>query len=113
SIGSLGARGESDIVEDVHVKNCTLTETLTGVRIKTKQTKAIKISDVTYRGISGTSLTDKAINLNCDQNVGCSNLVFDRVYVRSAVPKMKVFSFCHNAHGRASHTKPILNCLLK
>ncbi|MCI17377.1 putative polygalacturonase, partial [Trifolium medium] len=30
SIGSLGARGESDIVEDVHVKNCTLTETLTG-----------------------------------------------------------------------------------
>lgn len=37
SIGSLGARGETDIVEDVHVKNCTLTETLTGVRIKTKQ----------------------------------------------------------------------------
>lgn len=37
SIGSLGARGESDIVEDVHVKNCTIIETLNGVRIKTKQ----------------------------------------------------------------------------
>lgn len=37
SIGSLGTRGETDIVEDVHVENCTLTETLTGVRIKTWQ----------------------------------------------------------------------------
>jgi len=33
----LGTRGETDIVEDVHVENCTLTETLTGVRIKTWQ----------------------------------------------------------------------------
>ena len=37
SIGSLGTSGETDIVEDVHVFNCTLTETLTGVRIKTWQ----------------------------------------------------------------------------
>ncbi|CAL5199800.1 unnamed protein product [Lathyrus oleraceus] len=152
SIGSLGARGESDIVEDVHVKNCTIIETLNGVRIKTKQggggfarritfekikfvrannpiiieqfycikpmicpnkTQAIKVSDVTFKWILGTSLTDKAINLNCDQNVGCSNIVFDHVYVQSAVPGMKVFSFCHNAHGTATHTKPKPFCLLK
>ncbi|XP_020224229.1 probable polygalacturonase At3g15720 [Cajanus cajan] len=152
SIGSLGTRGETDIVEDVHVKNCTLTETLTGVRIKTWQggggyarrisfekikfvranspiiidqfycphrsdcqnkTQAIKVSDVTYKGIFGTSLTDKAINLSCDQNVGCSNLVFDHVYITSADPKQKVFSYCHNAHGIATHTKPSLKCLLK
>ena len=37
SIGSLGKSGENDTVEDIHVKNCTLTETLTGVRIKTWQ----------------------------------------------------------------------------
>ncbi|KAJ1413370.1 Pectin lyase fold/virulence factor [Sesbania bispinosa] len=146
------ARGETDIVEDVQVKNCTLTETLTGVRIKTIQggggfarrisfeqirfvrahnpimidqfycvngmtcqnkTQAIKVSDITYRGIIGTSLTDKAINLNCDQNVGCSNIVLDRVYIAPAVPGLKVFSFCHNAHGKATHTKPSVNCLLK
>ncbi|KAI4355736.1 hypothetical protein L6164_004483 [Bauhinia variegata] len=152
SIGSLGTRGETDIVEDVHVQNCTLTETLTGVRIKTWQggigyarritfdkirfvrannpiiidqfycpngvdcqnkTEAIKVSDVTYKGITGTSLMDKVINLSCDQNLGCSNIVFDRVYIASAVAGMKVYSFCHNAHGRATHTKPNLNCLLR
>lgn len=77
------------------------------------KTEAIKVSDVTYRGIVGTSLMDKAINLNCDQNVGCSNIVFDRVYIAHADPKRKVFSYCHNAHGRATHTKPALKCLLK
>ncbi|KHN22454.1 Putative polygalacturonase [Glycine soja] len=152
SIGSLGTRGDTDIVEDVHVENCSLTETLTGVRIKTwqggagyarritfenirfvranspiiidqfycphrsdcqNQTRAIKISDVTYKGIVGTSLTDKAINLSCDQNVGCSNIVLDHVYITPAVPGQKVFSYCHNAHGIATHTKPSVKCLLK
>ncbi|XP_027343456.1 probable polygalacturonase At3g15720 [Abrus precatorius] len=152
SIGSLGTGGDTDIVEDVQVKNCTLTETLTGVRIKTWQggagfarrisfenirfvranspiiidqfycpnkvdcqnkTRAVKVSDVTYKGIVGTSLTDKAINLSCDQNVGCSNIVFDHVYINSAVPGQKVISYCNNAHGTATHTKPVMNCLLK
>ncbi|WVY99634.1 hypothetical protein V8G54_025704 [Vigna mungo] len=152
SIGSLGTRGETDIVEDVHVENCTLTETLTGVRIKTWQggagfarrisfekikfvrannpiiidqfycphrsdcqnkTASIKVSDITYKGIVGTSLTDKAINLSCDENVGCSNIVLDHVYITSAIPGQKVFSFCHNAHGTATHTKPSVKCLLK
>ncbi|XP_027929441.1 probable polygalacturonase At3g15720 [Vigna unguiculata] len=152
SIGSLGTRGETDIVEDVHVENCTLTETLTGVRIKTWQggagfarrisfekitfvrannpiiidqfycphrtdcknkTASIKVSDITYKGIVGTSLTDKAINLSCDENVGCSNIVLDHIYITSAVPGQKVFSFCHNAHGTATHTKPSVKCLLK
>ncbi|XP_054779578.1 probable polygalacturonase At3g15720 [Prosopis cineraria] len=152
SIGSLGTRGEMDNVEDVTVRNCTITETLTGVRIKTWQggigyarrikfegirfvrannpiiidqfycphrtdckneTKAIRVSDVTYRGIVGTSLTKEAINLRCDQNIGCSNLVFDRVSLSSAVAGQKAIAFCHNAHGTASHTKPSLtNCLL-
>ncbi|XLT03758.1 hypothetical protein HN51_042507 [Arachis hypogaea] len=152
SIGSLGTRGETDIVEDVHVYNCTLTETMTGVRIKTWQggagyarnitfekikfvranspiiidqfycpnrvdcqnkTQAIRVSDVTYKGIIGTSLMDEAINLSCDQNVGCYNIVLDRVYIQHAVPGRKVYSFCHNAHGTASHTKPSVKCLLK
>ncbi|XP_061359824.1 probable polygalacturonase At1g80170 [Gastrolobium bilobum] len=152
SIGSLGISGENDIVEDVHVENCTLTETLTGVRIKTVQggsgfarrisfekirfvranspiiidqfycpdkvdcqnkTQGVKVSDVTYRGIVGTSLTSEVINLSCDQNVGCSNIVFDRVYISSLVAGQKAFSFCNNAHGTATHTKPALKCLLK
>ncbi|KAI9074738.1 hypothetical protein K1719_043270 [Acacia pycnantha] len=152
SIGSLGTGGSVDIVEDVTVRNCTITETLTGVRIKTWQggdgyarkirfegirfvrtnnpiiidqfycpnsnnckneTKAVRVSDVTYRGIVGTSLTQEAINLSCDQNIGCSNIVFDRVYLSSAVSGQKATVYCHNAHGTFSHTKPSLKkCLL-
>ena len=35
SVGSLGKGGEYAIVEEVHVKNCTLTGTTNGARIKT------------------------------------------------------------------------------
>ena len=35
SVGSLGKGGEYAIVEEVHVKNCTLKGTSNGVRIKT------------------------------------------------------------------------------
>ncbi|KAK7261923.1 hypothetical protein RIF29_28247 [Crotalaria pallida] len=152
SIGSLGTAGKVDTVEDVQVRNCTITDTLTGVRIKTWQggagyarrisfedirfvrannpiiidqfycphrddcqtkAQAVKVSDVTFKGISGTSLMDKAINLNCDPNIGCSNIVLDNIDITSAVPGMQVFSYCNNAHGRVFNTKPAVNCLLK
>ncbi|XP_019458885.1 PREDICTED: probable polygalacturonase At3g15720 [Lupinus angustifolius] len=152
SIGSLGTAGKTDTVEDVHVKNCTITETLTGVRIKTWQggagfarrisfedikfvranspiiidqfycpnridcqnkTEAVKVSDVTFKRIVGTSLMEEAINLSCDQNIGCSNIVLDDIDITSAIPGKEVFSFCHNAHGKAINTKPAVNCLLK
>ncbi|XP_050219631.1 probable polygalacturonase At3g15720 [Mercurialis annua] len=35
SIGSLGDKGQHDVVEDVHVRNCTFIRTMNGVRIKT------------------------------------------------------------------------------
>ncbi|CAL0322002.1 unnamed protein product [Lupinus luteus] len=70
------------------------------------KTEAVKVSDVTYKRIVGTSLMEEAINLSCDQNIGCSNIVLDNIDITSAVPGKEVFSFCHNAHGRAIKTKP-------
>ncbi|XP_048129473.1 probable polygalacturonase At3g15720 [Rhodamnia argentea] len=152
SIGSLGAHGENDTVENVIVQNCTLKGTMTGVRIKTWQgglgyarnisfnkirfirvdnpiiidqyycptkvdcqnkTSGIRVSDISYSAIYGTSVTDKVINLSCDQNFGCSNIVLDHVYIKSTVPKTKAYPYCFNAHGRYSHTKPAVTCLLE
>ncbi|KAF8026746.1 hypothetical protein BT93_F3275 [Corymbia citriodora subsp. variegata] len=152
SIGSLGAHGENDTVENVTVQNCTLKGTMTGVRIKTWQggigfarkisfnkirfiqvdnpiiidqyycptevgcqneTSGIRLSDISYSAIYGTSVTDKVINLSCDQNFGCSNIVLDHVYITSTVPEKKAYSYCFNAHGRYSHTRPAVPCLLK
>ncbi|PPS04524.1 hypothetical protein GOBAR_AA16129 [Gossypium barbadense] len=125
SIGALGAHGE-DTVEEVHVRNCTLKGTMTGVRIKTWQvldivrqskqlgqqvTSGIRISDVSYRSIIGTSTTDKVINLSCDQNVGCTNIQFNYVYITSTVPGKKAYAFSFNAHGNYTHTRPVVKGL--
>lgn len=75
------------------------------------QPLAIKLSDITFSGISGTSMMDNVINLSCSQSVPCTNIVMDSVYITSLVPGRKAFGKCVNAHGKASHVKPSLNCL--
>ncbi|KAJ0522570.1 putative endo-polygalacturonase [Helianthus annuus] len=71
----------------------------------------VKLSDITFRGISGTSNMENVINLSCSKTVACTNIVVDRVYIKSAIPGRKVYGSCINAHGRATHVKPYLNCL--
>ncbi|KVH93030.1 Glycoside hydrolase, family 28 [Cynara cardunculus var. scolymus] len=74
-------------------------------------TSAVKLSDITYKGIAGTSSMDNVINLSCSESVACTNIVMDSVYISSATPGRKVFGSCINAHGRLSHVKPFLKCL--
>ncbi|XP_038999711.1 probable polygalacturonase At3g15720 [Hibiscus syriacus] len=76
------------------------------------ETMGIKISDVTYSSITGTSITDKVINLSCDHNVGCTNIHFRNVYIKSTVPGKKAYSFAFNAHGNYTHTRPVVTGLL-
>ncbi|GKB30714.1 probable polygalacturonase, partial [Tanacetum coccineum] len=75
------------------------------------KTSAVKLSDITFRGISGTSMMDNVINLSCSKTVPCTNIVVDSVYIKSAIPGRKVYGSCISAHGKASHVKPFLNCL--
>nr|XP_043624163.1 probable polygalacturonase At3g15720 [Erigeron canadensis] len=75
-------------------------------------TSAVKISDISFIGIAGTSQMDNVVNLSCSKSVACTNIVMDSVYISSSVtPKRKVFGTCINAHGRVSHVKPSINCL--
>ncbi|KAI3525127.1 hypothetical protein L2E82_02445 [Cichorium intybus] len=74
-------------------------------------TSAIKLSDISFIGIVGTSSMDKVINLSCSESVACTNIVLDSVYISSITPGRKVYGTCINAHGRASHVKPSFNCL--
>ncbi|KAL3631761.1 hypothetical protein CASFOL_024745 [Castilleja foliolosa] len=75
-------------------------------------TSTVAISDVSFTAISGTSIASNVINLSCSQIIGCTNIKLDRVYITSSTPGNKVYANCHNAHGKATHTKPIVNCLL-
>ncbi|KAF5787093.1 putative polygalacturonase [Helianthus annuus] len=74
-------------------------------------TSAIRLSDISYSGITGTSMMDSVINLSCSESVACTNIAMDNVYISSVIPGRKVFGKCINAHGRISHVKPWFNCL--
>ncbi|PON76979.1 Glycoside hydrolase [Trema orientale] len=72
---------------------------------------AVKVSDVTYRGFSGTSLTEEAIRLDCCK-LGCSGIVMEKVKLTPASTLgRKVTSYCKNAHGKSSSTMPNVPCL--
>ncbi|OMO88441.1 Glycoside hydrolase, family 28 [Corchorus olitorius] len=72
---------------------------------------AIKVSDITYSDLHGTSNSDYAINLNCDDNVGCSGIKMKDVDITSAVPGKSTLASCQNAHGTADSTQPKVPCL--
>ncbi|CAH8358688.1 unnamed protein product [Eruca vesicaria subsp. sativa] len=172
SVGSLGENGEFATVEEVSVKNCTLTNTMNGVRIKTYQNglgyarkisfedikmvdsknpiiieqnyhnkgtsgevsfeygnslncggksrfyktesgeaRGVKVSNVRYSRIYGSSASDEAITLNCDADLGCEDIVMDHVNIVSATAGHVVSASCKNVHG--SHFDSLISCFNK
>ncbi|GMI78705.1 hypothetical protein like AT3G15720 [Hibiscus trionum] len=153
SIGSLGD-GAYDTVEKVHVKNCNLSNTQNGVRIKTLQGSSgyarnisfehivfnnvqnpiiinqfyedkgkfrsygilqkaagIQVSDVTYSDIRGTSASEQAIDLDCNNVVGCSNIAMSNIDITSSGGGPNIRGICNNAHGTAIDVLPKVPCL--
>ncbi|KAF8097891.1 hypothetical protein N665_0279s0021 [Sinapis alba] len=162
SVGSLGENGSFSAVEEVRVKNCTLSNTMNGVRIKTFQNgsgfarkisfedikmvasenpiiieqnyhdrgknrdvsfeysnyqschvnrfyqtlsgsgngRGVKVSDVRYTRIHGSSASSEAITMNCDADLGCVDIVMDNVNIVSAKSGHKVSASCKNVQGK-------------
>ncbi|XP_038888688.1 probable polygalacturonase At3g15720 [Benincasa hispida] len=151
SIGSLGADGQYNVVEDVHVRNCFFKGAQNGVRIKTweggygyarnitfekitlmntrnpiiidqyyttsassRKNKVIniKVSDVTYREVHGTSANENAITLNCSR-ARCTNILMDNVNIRTSTPGEEAKAFCQNVEGKVDRAVPSVPCLSK
>ncbi|KAK8508448.1 hypothetical protein V6N12_020229 [Hibiscus sabdariffa] len=72
---------------------------------------AIKVSDVTYSDIQGTSASKQAIDLDCDNVVGCTNIVMKNIHITPSADAPKIYSFCNNAHGTAFDVSPKVKCL--
>ncbi|KAH9666638.1 Pectin lyase-like superfamily protein [Citrus sinensis] len=75
------------------------------------ETNAVKISDVSYTGIHGTSITQDAIALNCSRTVGCDNIVLEHIHIASSNSKEGTYSTCINAHGKCDDSVPSVGCL--
>ncbi|XP_020554802.1 probable polygalacturonase At3g15720, partial [Sesamum indicum] len=78
------------------------------------KTFAVKISDVRYSGLHGTSIGKQAtINFSCSEVVPCTNIVMDDVDIESADPSHhSTTAHCNNAHGTAHAVHPPVNCLI-
>ncbi|CAN1178676.1 unnamed protein product [Linum perenne] len=125
AVGSLGRYPNEEPVKGVHVKNCTLTNTLEGLRIKSwpdmetgaasdihfediimnnvsfpiiidqvycpwntcKSTapSKVKISDVSYTNIQGTSATPQIVQMNCSTLNPCENVKLANINIQSTV----------------------------
>ncbi|KAF8400646.1 hypothetical protein HHK36_013945 [Tetracentron sinense] len=75
-------------------------------------TAGVKISDVIYKAARGTSSTATAIDLQCDETVGCTNIIVDDVKITAAGQGENTAAYCSNAHGKSyGIVQPQVPCL--
>ncbi|CAA2961479.1 probable polygalacturonase At3g15720 [Olea europaea subsp. europaea] len=72
---------------------------------------ALKISNITFREILGTSSNQPAVNLACSASIPCTDIVLDSIFLRQNNNKRASVA-CNNAYGRAQGMKiPRIACL--
>ncbi|KAM7253913.1 hypothetical protein ACFE04_031595 [Oxalis oulophora] len=75
----------------------------------------VKISDVHFTRIKGTSIRETAINLQCSRALGCHGIYLTDINItpsKKNPPRSKLTAICSNAHGKALRTSPAATCLL-
>nr|QDK56789.1 polygalacturonase [Mangifera indica] len=92
SIGSLGKEREEAGVQNVTVKTVTFTGTQNGA-------SGVKISDMTYQDIHGTSATEVAVKFDCSWENPCFGITLD--FVSLTYKNEPTEAFCNHAGGFA------------
>ncbi|KAK2412146.1 putative polygalacturonase [Trifolium repens] len=69
----------------------------------------VSVSDITYRGFTGTCEGDIAVKFDCSSS-GCQNVILDEINIDSNQGK-NLSTVCHNAYGTAKKTIPSVPCL--
>ncbi|PQM37091.1 exopolygalacturonase-like [Prunus yedoensis var. nudiflora] len=152
SIGSLGRYKEEKAVTGIIVKNCTLTNTQNGVRIKTwpdspspsstasdihyeniimvnvsnpilidqlycpytqcdqKPPSKVKISNVSFKNIKGSSFTPLAVKLVCSRGVPCENVKLTDIDLTYGGDQGPLTSLCSNVKPTITGVKKALAC---
>ncbi|KAL7597103.1 hypothetical protein Lser_V15G28205 [Lactuca serriola] len=68
--------------------------------------QAVKVSDVTYINVHGTSTNKQAITFNCSGRFKCTKITTNEVRISGE----NVFAYCNNAKGKFLATDPMVNC---
>ncbi|KAK7320692.1 hypothetical protein VNO77_30396 [Canavalia gladiata] len=111
SVGSLGQGGLRELVQHINVSNCVFNGGTSGVKIKTWQKDAVKVSDITFSNIHGTSKNQNAIVLDCAK-IGCDHITLKDINITSIDPKNPASSTCNYAKGTGTNIiSPHTPCL--
>ncbi|XP_058081437.1 exopolygalacturonase-like [Magnolia sinica] len=150
SVGSLGKYQNEDDVIGVRVKNCTLTGTTNGLRIKTwpdsppssaskflfenivmnnvynpiiidqeycptescspKPPSRVRVSQVIFKNIKGTSASQVAVKLLCSKGVPCQNVHLTDIFLKYTGPGAAL-STCSNVIGTSSGIQIPSSCV--
>ncbi|XP_058081845.1 exopolygalacturonase-like [Magnolia sinica] len=151
SIGSLGKYPNEENVMGVNVRNCTITGTTNGIRIKTWQDSSIlsasnfafkniimdnvynpiiidqeycphasctkltpsrvKLSDISFTNIRGSSTSQIAVNLLCSKGVPCQNVQLKNINLVYNGLGGHTTSSCSNIRGTSSDLQSPPSCL--
>ncbi|GFY96971.1 pectin lyase-like superfamily protein [Actinidia rufa] len=86
--------------------------TVSLLEVVQKQAAAVQVSDVTFNGFRGTTITDQAVKLSCSKTVACTGIVLQDINITAALPNHILSSSCLNAHGTSTAISPKVTCLL-
>ncbi|GKV30631.1 hypothetical protein SLEP1_g39423 [Rubroshorea leprosula] len=149
SVGSLGKYQNEEPVIGVTVRNCTITNTMNGVRIKTwpgspngiasnlhfedivmnnvstpilvdqtycpygqceEAPSKIKISDISFKNIRGTSATQLAVRIICSKGIPCKNVAISDVHLTYNGKEGPATSECANVQPTVTGVPASLAC---
>ncbi|TKY66310.1 polygalacturonase protein [Spatholobus suberectus] len=71
---------------------------------------AVRVSDVSYHNVRGTSSFAHAVKLHCDKTIGCTNIVLKRINI-TTITGDKTYASCKNAKGMCFSCIPHVPCL--
>ncbi|KAL1804367.1 hypothetical protein ACET3Z_033014 [Daucus carota] len=60
---------------------------------------AVKVSNVKFVNVMGTSKRETAVKIECSKTVPCEDIVLDTIHLRSSQEKKKATSYSSNAKG--------------
>ncbi|CAN1166339.1 Probable polygalacturonase At3g15720 [Linum perenne] len=77
-----------------------------------KSSSDVKISNVLFSQVHGSTTDEKAIVFICGENNGCTNIFVENIKITSTIPGKKLVSVCENGSGiRSKLVMPEITCL--
>ncbi|KAE9592390.1 putative polygalacturonase [Lupinus albus] len=105
-------KGGKGIVQGVIFENIIINQTDYPVHINQhyygskEQPQAIKVHNVTFSNINGTSTTENAIVLDC-ANIGCTDIKLNQISIKSVDPNKPACTICNNVQGSGTNISPL------